>query len=197
MPNGYTAPIVESQNEITFEDYARRCVRAFLVYMRDEPMDAEPKPPVLSDYHPKSIERAKERLKALEGLSKEEIEAKTEAFNDRLKEDYESSKLRHAKNKARYETMLAKVEAWEPPTPDHQKFKDFMVRQIKESMEWDLREPTEPTYISASRWFQEEKDNAQSDLKYHQERHAEELVNHKRAHAWVTTLLENLQPSVA
>ena len=33
----------------------------------------------------------------------------------------------------RYETMLAEVEAWQPPTPDHEELKRFMADQLRES----------------------------------------------------------------
>jgi hypothetical protein len=44
---------------------------------------------------------------------------------------------KHNKNKEKLEKALLWVYSYAPPTPDHVNFKDFMVKQIEETMKWD------------------------------------------------------------
>src|SRR2546425_1153733 len=45
---------------------------------------------------------------------------------------------------ARYRAMPAHVEAWDPPTGDHQTFKEFMLDQLNQSIQFDCGEFSMP-----------------------------------------------------
>ena len=64
MPTGYTAMLTE-EKEITFEDFALKCARAFgaLIEMRDESLDAKiPEEFKVTEYHTVELNRAIEKL---------------------------------------------------------------------------------------------------------------------------------------
>ena len=71
MPTGYTAGILDGTTK-DFKQFAKHCSRAFIVHLRDEPIDSEYKKREVSDYHIKEIEKAKAELKQADSLSDEE-----------------------------------------------------------------------------------------------------------------------------
>jgi hypothetical protein len=120
MPTGYTAPIADG---ITFEQFALGCARAFgaLVTMRDEPANAPiPERFESSDYHQKALEKAHGQLSAIGAMTVAEL-------SYAAKKQYETDRDRFLKliaekniQRASYDAMLAQVNAWMPPTDDHQ-----------------------------------------------------------------------------
>ena len=120
MPTGYTAGILDG-TITTFPQFAKLCMRAFgaTIHLRDESLDTEYEQRVPSDYHSKSIEKAKQSIIDAEKLTDNEIV-------DTRKKQLEDSKKYHleAIEKAKKSTIemnkiLFDVRKWQPPTPDH------------------------------------------------------------------------------
>ena len=88
MPTGYTLDLYDVK-DITFEEFALRCARAFgaLISMRDEPIDAPiPERFEPSDYHLKELEKAKKRLKEVKKWNEETAEQEAvRAYQEALK----------------------------------------------------------------------------------------------------------------
>ena len=88
MPTGYTLDLYDGK-DITFEEFALRCARAFgaLISMRDEPIDAPiPERFEPSDYHLKELEKAKKRLKEVKKWNEETAEQEAvRAYQEALK----------------------------------------------------------------------------------------------------------------
>lgn len=61
--------------------------------------------------------------------------------------------------RAKCEAMLASVEAWQVPTPEHESLKTFMREQITQSIAFDCQPPaSEPTPpITGDEWLQRER----------------------------------------
>ncbi len=132
MPTGYTAKLMEEGQ--TFQEFVLTCARAFgpLIIMRDDPMDAPiPEKFEPSDYYSKRIKEATELLISLKGITNEEKINFGQVEKDK-KVKHLKEWLKKAKKENTYLTNMQKlVQAWVPPTSDHQGLKDFMLEQIK------------------------------------------------------------------
>jgi len=138
MATGYTYKVQNGEIE-SFRDFALECSRAFgaAIHQRDDPSG----PPTLrkSDtvYYDELIEDIEIKIRNLKKKS-----------NNSLVEDYKKesksaifSNHEDIKNKlllmARYQRMMALVDAWNPPTKDHENLKDFMSDQLADSIDFD------------------------------------------------------------
>lgn len=138
MPTGYTAGIIDGKIK-TFPEFAKLCMRAFgaTIHMRDESMTAEYEPRVPSDYHTKEIEKANEVLSTLKKMTDEEIVSKRKTELEESKQ-YHLKHIETAKqNTAKLNEILAKAKQFVPPTTEHTGIKDFMIKQIEETIDWD------------------------------------------------------------
>jgi len=136
MTNFYTATLHDGEE--SFEDFALRCTRAFLVQMREAPNDA----PIPEKFEPDSyyVDRVKDAEAALESAKKL---TRQEAFDQRMAVYNEALRLHEqfvadaAARRPRYEAMLEKAKAWEAPTEEHTRFREFMIEQLEEGIEYD------------------------------------------------------------
>lgn len=198
MPTGYTANLYD--DEQTFEDFALGCARAFgaLVFMRDDPSDAEiPEEFTAPSYHLEAVERARQRMEELAAMTDEECEqAALKDFDAKVTADTKSRSERTARF-LRYEAMVEMVNAWHPPTSDHQELKSFMLDQLKQSIDFDTRGfdqfEAEPKKLTGFQWRDEEAKRAGSDLVYRLAEHEKETQRATERTAWVRALRESLQ----
>lgn len=194
MPTGYTEAIGRG---VSFKEFVLLCARGMgaLITMRDDPWDApipdEFKP---SDYHQKELVKAQDRLTILNSLSLAAADKMVQdAYMDALR-SHEDSRQKNRELESKYREMLRRVEAWEPPTPDHQGLKKFMMEQINQSIDFDCGyNPKRPTLKSPQDWLTEEKGNALRDIEYHtREKEAEERRSAERT-KWVQALKKSLE----
>lgn len=195
MPTGYTAAVADG---ITFQQFAMNCAREFgaCISMEEDPADA-PIPAEFnpSDYHTKALDVAHKRLAVLKGMSLEDAEHRARLSHDtaviaQLTRQHDRQALLD-----KYARMLSAVEAWAPPTPDHQGMKDFMLSQLKQAIEWDCSpmDGPPPRLLSGADWLAEQFTQANSDIAYHQKGHAEEVERAATRTAWVKALRESLR----
>lgn len=141
---GLTSLVAENDN-VTLEQFAMRCARHFgaLIVMRDEPMDAPiPERFEVDEYYRTDYEREKAEYENFiaNPPTDEELEKK---YNEYVAEETENAKQENEERRIireRYESMLAKVRKWQPPTEEHFGLKELMEQQLTESMEWDCKE---------------------------------------------------------
>jgi hypothetical protein len=88
--------------------------------------------------------------------------------------------------------MLDKVNAWTPPTPDHQGMKDFMIQQLESSM-YDDKWLSVPQKTSVSEWYREELDRANRAVESARKRLDEEIQRVAERNLWVQALRESLK----
>lgn len=197
MPTGYTSAVADG-TITTLREFALRCARAFgaTISMRDEPMDA-PIPayfPASSPYHREHVAKAYARLQRLKRMSP--IEAQRE-MQQRHAEDMAYWRRRtteNAQQQARYKTVLAHAIAWSPPADEHQSLKEFMVRQLRESSEFD----DDSRYLKMPRlgrwpeWLVDQVAKTERDIAYHAKHQAEDTLRAIRNTAWIRDLRESL-----
>jgi hypothetical protein len=197
MPTGYTAA-VQDGTITEFTPFAMQCARAFgaLITMRDEPSDAlipESFPP--SDWHEKSLAKAKMRWNELKAMAPAQCEASAFSSYNEQCEGRAARLVERAEVKERYEAMLEKAKNWTPPTGDHDAFQKFMVQQLEDSIESDCSDPwaNDPlTQMSGTEWLAGELIQAEKDIAYYTNGHAKELQRTVERNAWVKALRESL-----
>lgn len=197
MPTGYTSEIA---NGISFEKFVLRCARAFgaLVEMRDESMDAPiPKKFEPSDYHTKELQKAKEKLKRCRAMTMEQAREEADKEYEKNLAAHERAIKKMETLKAKYEDMLAKVRAWVPPSKDHQELKNFMEKQIEDSISFDCNlryyEENPPEKITGADWKKMRIENAQDNIAYHTKEQADETGRSVSRSKWVQQLRESLK----
>ena len=197
MSTGYTADIAKG---ISFPEFAMRCARAFgaLVLMRDDSMD-EPIPDEFkpSTFYNEELEKATKRLLELENMTP------VEAFIQSNQEYERESSRRTAKLEEerilldKYNAMLEQVRAWTPPTPDHQGLKDFMIQQIKSSIDFDSTagyyKNNPALLLSGEDWLKKEKGRVQQDIEYHRKALQEEIERTNGRNQWIKDLRDSLR----
>lgn len=198
MPTGYTASIADG---ISFKEYALSCARAFgaLIMMRDEPLNAPiPKEMKPSDYHVKALKEAGGKLYELQSMSEREC---IDRMEGERKELITKSLEYIDKNNdllGKYNTMLIQVKAYTPPTPDHKKFKEFMIEQIESSIKWDCGGDYYFTQLekfpcNVGQWMKEKINKYTRDIAYHTQQNAEEIMRTNSNNLWVKQLMESLK----
>lgn len=196
MPTGYTADIAK---DITFEQFALRCARAFgaLVNMRDDPYDA-PIPDKIepSSYYKREFEDVKKRLdKFLKGYSEKEIEKFCEKEYTEALDSHISYLKKNEELRRKYEKKLKEVRAWTPPSKDHKGLKDFMIKQIEDSIYCDCSTGDEapPKKLSREEWLKKEK--ADIDWKYtrYKDEYEKEVSRAKERTKWIKQLKSSLK----
>jgi hypothetical protein len=168
------------------------------ITMRDDSLDTpipvkfEP-----SDYHLKALQDAVDALCEQDKMTTEE------AWNESrrkcratIRKGIEGMKKQQELRK-KYEDMLAQVNAWVPPSPDHVEFKKFMIQQITSSIEWDcngdyyLRESVAKP-LSGKKYLREMKERAVRDIVYHNEENKKEIERAADRTRWVNQLRDSL-----
>lgn len=140
MPTGYTAPIYEGEKDFTFEKFAMRCARNFHLRekSKEEAIDLE------KDFQPNSF--YKDMLEVAEKDYQDFLDnpPTEEQLNKKFDEYVQMEQARFLEReqkteviRKRYAAMMRKVLAWQPPTPEHQNLKDFMLNQLRDSIEYD------------------------------------------------------------
>jgi hypothetical protein len=199
MPTGYTACLTEGK-PITFQEFAWRCARAFgpFVMQRDDSMDAAP---ILMDqpstYHAERLEEAKKELATFTSKS---IQAQYGwARRERTKSvvqylRYQAERDEQAKA---YNDMLRQVHAWNPPTPDHEGMKRFMVEQIMDSVKHDCgtyyaEQADKARKMSLKTMVAEHIDSLKHSVEYHTKQLIEEMDRVNGRNTWKVELVKSL-----
>ena len=196
MPTGYTAAIKDG---ISFEKYVMDCARAFAACatLRDAPSGGEQIPESFqpNEWHLKKVRSAKTELEVLLALSPEEQERK--AANVWEEEEKSRKAYIEAREQLRnlYLTMLDKVRAWKPPTPDHVSLHKFMREQIEQSISFDcdIEYDKKPSpRLTGPEWKARETKRLQTEITYHEQAYAEEVTRTTRDTVWVMALRDSL-----
>lgn len=199
MPTGYTAKIADG---MTFEQYAMGCARAFgaCVEMRDDPSDTpipeEFKP---SDYHARRIVETESRLAQVRLMANRECEAAAGAEFDDAVQLWKEAMAKASALKAKYDSVLEKVNAYVPPSPDHVAFKKFMQDQIIESIRFDCGDGYYQEQLESVRklpgveWRQKTIESLNRDIAYHTLKQSEEESRATSKTQWIKQLRESLK----
>lgn len=199
MPTGYTHA-VQSGEITTFKDFALRCARAFgaCVEMRDDSTDT-PIPDEFqpSDYHQRGLEQDRAELARVEKMTENEcvLAAMGEHAAEVARRNESDNKAREGV--ARYQAMLAEVQAWSPPTSEHAGLKSFMVQQLVDSIKWDgpiyVNEPN-PDLMPPAEWKRAKVAALMKSIDRHIEGYAEGVARAASRTQWIRQLRDSVKP---
>lgn len=197
MPTGYTSDVANGEMA-DVEDFILTCARAFgaTIMQRDEPASERPKlVEPHTDYHDKALKNARDLLDRARGWTDEQADRlAADAYTSGMARWKESQAEKEA-TRARYETMAEKVRQWEPPTPDHVGLKDFMLKQLQESIEFDCggdRYWGMPLTQSGESFRRNAIAGAERDITYHTEEREKEIARAADRNSWIQALYDSL-----
>jgi len=197
MPTGYTAKLMEKGED--FDQFVLRCARAFgaCIMMRDDSMDT-PIPEAFepSDYHVKAIQEAQKQYNDLIAMTAEE----KIAFGKKAKgaEVYSAEKYLEKTliENSRLWAMSVKVKRWNPPTPDHEGLKKFMLQQLdvsKSSTDYCNKSLCEAKNKTPLAYYAEAVAEAERGIVYHAEGNKKEIERASGRTEWIKQLRESLK----
>jgi hypothetical protein len=196
MATGYTACIKDG---VSFREFVLRCARAMgvCVAMREEDSNIPPPEKFEPDSHYfENLEKAKEDLRVVEEMTEKEKELGAKAYNTRQKDNAKGYKKDNADLKAKYIEMLDKVESWEPPTEDHVNFKEFMLNQLNESIQFDCstnEAAYKPKTMGKQHWYAEQLQLHKRNVKYYEEATEKEIKRTEEKNKWIGALYDSLK----
>ena len=204
MLTGYTAGILDGKIT-TFPQFAKLCMRSFgaTIHMHDESLDKEYYPREVSTYHKEKIERIEKEIELLEKVSDKQL---IKDGKKRLKEEKENILKQikiEEKQREKLEKMLNKAKSFIPPTEAHRSFKDFMINQLKQTIDLDC--DTKYLKKKLNKIELQEKSihpiilrkdkikNLNEDLQYYIQEYKKEWLRVEESNKWVTDLLTALK----
>jgi hypothetical protein len=197
MPTGYTDYIKDG---ITFQQFALRCARAFgaCVEMRDSDMD-EPIPDEFkpSDYHTNALKEANKNLAKYKSMTIEKATAESKIAYARELNERNIHMEENNKQIKLYEDMLVKVKKWIPPTPEHVELKEFMIKQIEGSIEFDgmgdYYKNNPVIKLTPEEWIRQGMKEVLEDIEYHTEELEKEIQRTNSRNNWIRNLRDSLK----
>lgn len=203
MPTGYTSGIIDGKVN-SFAQFAKISMRAFgaTIHQRDEPLDSAYKPREVSDYHKKRIEEADAEIKKLKKLKKDELEKEIKANLTTEIKFHEKEVKRKEKLAEKIKAILDDAKKWKIPTPEHLGFKEFMVRQLEETISYDTDTKYNLERIVKNKDIIEKFDadevrkrkleELEKSLEYHKIELKKEEETVKDSNSWVDAILKTL-----
>lgn len=194
MPTGYTASVQDGK--IDFKQFALQCARAFgaTIMQRDEPMNELPKIQEPSDYHSKRLTQLSEQIEVINKMSLEEAaQASIKKHNDDIAY-YDKSDKEMLEVKSNYTTMLEKSKAWVTPSDEFIELKDFMIKQLTESIDFDCSPFTRKIspITDGETYKAEQLAKIHKDIFYHTAENKKEIERTNARNKWIETLYNSL-----
>lgn len=203
MGTGYTNGILNGDIK-SFKQFATQCIRAFggAIHMRDDAWNAEYRPDVVDDYYIKQANEYKTKIKKLQKMSDKEIlvSKRKELTEDR--DRYLKYINERKENFKKLQEYLDQAKQYEPPTPEHEGIKEFMIQQLTDTIKWDSDtsyfenelknineelEHIDPIQIRKTMIQMYQEDIERSEKRYKEE---EERINNRNE--WARQYLESL-----
>lgn len=199
MPTGLTSKIYEGK-DIAFKEFAILCARSFgaLIHQRDEPLDAPIRKREPDTYYLEELEKAKKDLDDfLANPPTEEFLAKEwEEKVEKMKKDDAETNKKHQELKARYEAMLKQVQAWNPPTIEHKNLKNFMIKQLNESILFDCYVSNQVEhFVTKEQYIKDSLSSMhlEKQVEYYQKQWDKQIESCNNANKWIEELVNSLE----
>lgn len=193
MPTGYTSKLYNLE-EVSFQDFVSDCASAFMIEAREGNWKGLPESISTEsiDYYSNRVIEAIKALEEIDNASYEEMSQRNEEAFAKDMEYWESATKRTASIMLAYSNMLEQVMAWEPPTPTHQGLKDFMIRQLRESIDFDNYAPPMPKQRSTEQFIADTRQKAKNTVEYNIEQLERATESHIKRTEWLNELRKSL-----
>jgi hypothetical protein len=181
-PSGITAAIYEG-NDVPRDEFLMRVARSYslAILQREDDPDA-PVKRVEADtrYYDEKIAGAEADLRELSEMSVAQAVERSVAEHDKAVEEWNAARVKALALRGRYEAMIAKVEAWEPPALVAY-IKDGALKQLRESIDFDCGKPGEemkylryPQHLAGAKWIEAKTAEARREIDYGREQIAKQ-----------------------
>lgn len=196
MPTGYTA-ILGEKEDVSLKEFAMRCARNFgaCIEMKDLPL-SEPIPEKFepSPFYQKRYEESKKEFDDFMAMEDKKgfLERDYERYVEIEKKRHKETMEKRAKLRERYERMLCKVIAWNPPSDEHIELKKFMVSQIQESIKYDCND-YELRVAPKEEWCDVEShiERLKKDVNFYETQLIKEQYRYDSMNKWLKLLRES------
>ena len=184
---------------ISVREFILQCTGASGAHylLRYEPMDILPKAIEPSTWHTERLGKDVGEYAELRNMNQITLEEKAAEEYKKAVETNEKNKLESADKRAKYESMLAEVVAWQPPSEDFKELYDFMIMQIEESIEFDCLDYDNPIELSGQEWYKKERDRIFKSIGYHCKEQEAETKRAQKRTEWMQKLWNSLPPKCA
>lgn len=193
MPTGFTEAIYEG-GEVTFREFALKCAKAFI---RSPDGDSVSLRKVsIPTYWDDMINDQKRELDRLRSMSDEQADVEYAKFLQI--EQGKSDQINEFRDrlKASYHDMVREVEAWTPPTEEHNKLKELMLDQLAQSIVRDCARytlmDTMPLYSSGRLWKMDRIAQTISNMERTEQSKADEIAAITANNQWIDDLERSL-----
>ena len=203
MPTGYTAVILDGKTT-TFPQFAKQCMRAFgaSIHLRDESSDSEFTERTPSNYYKEQIEKAKQTLIAVEILTDKSIVENRKSELEESEDYYLKSIEKTKVDSKNLNGILIEINNWQPPTSGHFGIKDFMIDQIKQTINFDCNTKykyeklaeiqLELLTLNASQIRKDMIEKAKKDFEYNTKNFNEDVERCNQSNKWISDFISSL-----
>jgi len=191
MPTGYTTDIYNGK-DVSFRDFALTCARQFgaCIMQRDDPIDEKPKIMPEESYHAEALKKL--------GKFKKPTKAKFDSYIKEQIADCKETIDKMKKLQTAYNKKIKEAQNWNPPTPEHEGLKKFMIQQLTESMQFDCNydhyesEINRLNKMTYNDYVTQEKNKYNRNIKYHTEYLEKDLNSIRQRNKWIQDLYNSL-----
>lgn len=197
MPSSYTAKISEG---CSFKEYAISTMRQFgaCVMLREEDGKVIPTQENVKDTSTYYEDRLAKAIKESE-RSDESILIDFDEYIENKIDGYREAINEHIILKFKYEDMIKKVETMVSPSADHNGWKDFMIKQINDSIEWDCgieyyEEALNGAHnLTPEQYLKDNRDSQKSDIEYNTKHLKKQNKGNDDRAEWVKLAIEAIE----
>lgn len=195
MPSSITQPLHDGK-EVSFAEFAWRCARLLmpLITMKEDPLEAlPPEEGFLPDtaHDEEALKGLRDSLATLQNSSAEDLLAWMRREHMQEVASVAEMNRENAAQRERYIAMLAKVEAWHPPTSDHESLKRAMREQLEQDLHF-MDELVPPPMSDFDEWLLR-KDR---DLRLGIARRENDIETEQKRTAWNNEWVRTLRASI-
>ena len=182
--------------EDTLKDFMSRCAMDIDFNKRSREITFTGELPIYSPdtrYSESRLENAKHNLASIKTKTDVELDAYLLEQFEVSKKMYDDTKAEKAALLVKYQTMLDKVNAWTPPTEQHEFLKDYAIKTLERGIDYDctvhLPEPqlqgTEDYRNMCIEMYEQDIIRAQESIE-------KELISCNRSNEWNKQLIDSI-----
>jgi hypothetical protein len=195
MPSQLTTKLYDG-TATNLNDFALHCARdlSLFIELRDEPSEsALPQSFTPRSYYSELVGKIEAEIVTVSDWDDKEAETSAQAYFQERKREYDASVEMTKERRQRYTQMREEVDAWQPPTTDHQNLKDYMIRLLEQDMpsECTVR-MTMPQPISGRQYKQVRLEELRAQLTHATENRDGDIERNRIRNEWTTELRQSL-----
>lgn len=204
MPTGYTA-YIEDGDITTGKEFLKLCTRAFgiAIDQKDDPLSVPTKTKFEpSQYYIDAYNEACAKLRDAKSVSFNDAKLRLKSKYHKKIEDYKKLAEKYSDLRNKYLKVRQEVEAWTPPTPEHDGLKKFALEQIDmcipsvESINAFTNKSKEPLDLSdeaIAKFIEDNISQCESSVGYYKKAMNDEYRMAQEKQEWMYKFLESLE----